>query len=385
MPGFGPPPPGYFAPPLPPPPGYYGRRPIMVGDPAGNPNIWLNMETLVWWAKGQPLSVPVVTTGPASQGANAGGLGVPGTASLNQPLNYGAAAGIRATLGGWCDPAHQWGIEGSIFSLGQQNSSFAVNDHSQVGSTVLNEPVAGAPFVTQVSAPGVETGNVMVGTSSTFWGADIQGLYNLYRTGPWTVNLLAGFKYLQLDEHLDIVANSALFSNTVYTDNFGNTLATAPPGSTVTVTDSFGVRNQFYGGQAGVRVQYMLNRWSFNGTGTLAMGSTHETVTVDGSTNVYPVNSQPVYLQGGNYATLQTGTYSTNRFAVAPGVNLNVGYQFTPFIRGTFGYNFLYLSSVARPGNQIDNNYDGVVHPLVPMVSSSYWAQGITLGLQFSF
>jgi hypothetical protein len=40
---------------------------------------------------------------------------------------------------------------------------------------------------------------------------------------------------------------------------------------------------------------------------------------------------------------------------------------------------------VARPGKQIDNSYDGVTHPLVPMASSSFWAQGLTLGVQINF
>jgi hypothetical protein len=88
---------------------------------------------------------------------------------------------------------------------------------------------------------------------------------------------------------------------------------------------------------------------------------------------------------GGNYASLQIGHYAQDRFAVAPELRLNVGYQFTPFIRGTIGYDFTYLSSVLRPGNQIDNTYDGITHPLVPMKTSSFWSQGLNLGMQFSF
>lgn len=381
---YGPPPPGMYGPP---PPGMFGPpgRLYRGGDPAGDPNFWFGVETLIWWSKAQPLSVPVVTTGPGSQGDNAGALGAPGTVSLNQPLNYSASGGVRMTFGGWLEPSHTWGFEGNFFVLGQQSTGFSVNDHSQSGAYVINEPVAGAPFITQVSAPGVETGQVDVHSTTAFWGFEINGMYNMYRGNNWTVNAVGGIRYLQLDEHLDITANSALFTNTVYTDNAGNTLVEAPPGSTVTVLDQFGTHNEFVGGQAGVRFQYMMNRWSFNGIGTLALGNTHETVTVNGSTNVYPVNSQPVFLQGGNYATLQTGTYSTNRFAVAPALTLNVGYQFTPFIRGTIGYSIIGLSSVARPGNQIDNTYDGVVHPLVPLASSGFWAQGLNLGLQFVF
>jgi hypothetical protein len=45
----------------------------------------------------------------------------------------------------------------------------------------------------------------------------------------------------------------------------------------------------------------------------------------------------------------------------------------------------MYLSSVMRPGNQIDNTYDGVVHPTVPMVNSSFWTQGVNFKIIFSF
>ena len=165
----------------------------------------------------------------------------------------------------------------------------------------------------------------------------------------------------------------------------GNTLATAPPGSTVDVIDQFRARNQFYGGEAGVRFQYISDRWSVGGRGTLALGSTYESVNVNGVTNIYPANGQPVSLAGGNYATLQSGHYWQNRFAVVPGFQFNVGYQLTPLVRATIGYNFLLISNVVRPGNQIDNTYDGAVHPLVPMTTTSFWAQGINLGLQVSF
>jgi hypothetical protein len=357
----------------------------MRGDPAVNPSFWANMEALVWWSKSQPLGVPIVTTGPASQGANAGAIGAPGTTSLNTPLNYGAQGGMRLAIGGWLEPTHTWGLEGGFTFLGRQNTGFSVYDRSGSGNFIINEPVSGIPFSTQVSFPGVETGGVDVNSSTEFWGFDLNGLYNLVRTGPLSVNLLAGFKYLQLDESLDITANSALFTTTTYTDNFGNVLANAPPGSTVTVYDHFGVQNNFYGGQAGARIQYAANRFFFSGTGTLAIGTTVETVTVNGSTTVYPINGNPVALQGGNYATIQSGRYTTDRFAVAPGLQLNMGYQFTPFMRGIIGYNFIYLSSVARPGNQIDNTFDGVNHPNVPMTNTSFWSQGLNFGLQFSY
>ena len=170
--------------------------------------------------------------------------------------------------------------------------------------------------------------------NSDFWGAEINGLYNLYRGNGLTVNLLGGYRYLQLNETLNINANSTLFTTTTYFDNMGNILVTAPPGSTVAVFDQFQTRNQFNGGQLGAEAYYQRGRWSLGGKAKLALGDTHETITVNGGTTVFPTSGNPVALTGGNFATLQTGRYTADRFAVAPeGHQLNVGYQFTPGLR----------------------------------------------------
>src|SRR5262249_15366862 len=145
------------------------------------PSFWIGVEALLWWAKNQPLSVPLVTTGPGSQGANAGNLGMPGTISLNGPLHYGVEAGVRLFAGCWFDVEHILGLEGSVFFLGQQSAEFSVNDRSGTGNLVINEPVTGAPFITQVSAPGTDTGGVTVRATSCFAGGDINLFYNLYR------------------------------------------------------------------------------------------------------------------------------------------------------------------------------------------------------------
>jgi hypothetical protein len=352
----------------------------------GNPMFWVGVEGLLWWSKGQPLSVPVVTTGPASQGASAGNLGMPGTTSLNGRLNYGTEGGIRMYAGGWLDSDQKIGVNGGFFVVGQQSAGFGVSDRAGNGNFVINEPLTGAPpFITQVSAPGFETGNVVVGSSSRFGGADLNVQYNLYRGNGWTMNVMGGYRYVELNESLTIAANSTLFATTTYTDNAGNVLATAPPGSVVNVIDSFRTRNQFNGGQVGGEVQYQWGRWAFGGTAKLALGDMHEVVTIDGNTLVNPAGGTPVPLSGGNYATLQMGRYSADRFAVVPEGRLTLGYAITPNVTGQIGYNFLYVSSVARPGNQIDNNYDGVTHPAVPFTSSSYWSQGLTAGVQFKF
>ncbi len=355
-----------------------------MGDP-NNPNAWVGIESIFWWSKSQPLSVPLVTTGPASQGAAAGMLGVAGTVSLDRPLDFGSQGGLRLYGGGWFDPNHTLGMDASMLFLGQQRAGYSVYDRSGAGNFVINEPVAGAPFITQLSAPGLATGGSTVEATSEFWGFDVNMLYGAIHSDRLTVNLLGGFSYLQLDERLTIAGNSTLLSTLTFTDEVGNPLVDATPGSTVSVFDRFTTRNTFYGGQIGAQVRYGFDRFFVNVVGKLAAGGVQEVVTVRGSSQVFPVNADPISYSGGNYATLQTGRYTSNHFAWSPQLQLSLGYQFTPFIRGTIGYNFLYLSQVVRPGNQIDNAFDGVTRPFVPMNNSAYWTQGINIGIQFGF
>jgi hypothetical protein len=357
---------------------------VIVHDPA-NPTVWGGVDGLLWWTKSAPLPIPVVTTGPASQGASAGNLGMPGTVSLNGRLHPDFSGGARLFLGGWFGPDHVLGLDGSLFYLGRQSGGFSVLDRTGTGNFVINEPLIGAPFITQVSAPGSATGGVAVGDTSRFWGGDVNLLYNLYRGNGWTVNLLGGYRFLELDETLTIASNSTVLSTVTFTDGQNNTLVTAPPGSAIAVIDRFGVRNEFNGGQIGANFQYLWGRWSVDGVAKLGIGATHEVISINGVTNVYPVNDFPVPLAGGNFANVQMGRYARDRFALAPEAQLKVGYQLLPSLRGQVGYDFLYLSNVVRPGNQIDNVYDGVTRPAVPWNTSSYWGQGLTLSVQFSY
>jgi len=378
----------YPPPPLPPPGTEYlvGPAPaVLVPACPTNPCIWFGMEGLLWWIKSPPLSVPLLTTGPGSLGGSAGALGVAGTESLDSRLDYGVAAGLNLSAGGWFNAARTAGIEGSVFFLQQQNTHFGAFDPSGTGQFVINEPLLGAQFPTQVSAPGEATGSALVSSTSRLWGADINGVCNLVRSDSWTVNLLAGFRYLSLRETIDVSNASSLLNTATFTDTDGN-VTTAPPGSSMSELDSFHTQNDFYGGQIGTGIEYRMGQWFVNGSEKVAFGVTREVVTIDGNTIVNPLNAAPVIYEGGNFTGgTNIGSFGQNRFAVVSDLKLNVGYQLGPLVRAWLGYDFMYWSSVLRPGNQIDNTFDGVTHPVVPMVGSSFWAQGIDLGIQFDF
>ena len=94
-----------------------------------------------------------------------------------------------------------------------------------------------------------------------------------------------------------------------------------------------------------------------------------------------------------------SGDYTRNVFAVVPEVGVNVGYQVTDHLRAFAGYTFLYWSSVVRPGDQIDlglsgtqiptdsryNPTAGPARPAVLLRDTSFWAQGINVGIEFRY
>jgi hypothetical protein len=139
---------------------------------------------------------------------------------------------------------------------------------------------------------------------------------------------------------------------------------------------------------------------SFSLTGKVALGNMNERLNIDGLTltNIPVASGQ---FQGGTFAQPgNIGRQFRNQFAVVPEAICTVGYQLNNYIRLSFGYNFLYISDVVRPGNQIDRNVNitqsGIAQALgisqVPpsqqafyFHSSSYWAQGMNFGLGFQF
>ena len=86
-------------------------------------------------------------------------------------------------------------------------------------------------------------------------------------------------------------------------------------------------------------------------------------------------------------------------FAVAPEVGVNLGFALSNSCRVFAGYSFTYLSSVARPAEQVDRSVNlGLIptspsfgtsnNPAAPRAvfqSTDFWAHGINLGAAFRF
>ncbi len=203
-----------------------------------------------------------------------------------------------------------------------------------------------------------------------------------------TLSLLAGFRYLDLQENLSIVSNENLLV-------MGGS-------SSFTGTDLFATRNQFYGGQVGLQSQSQSGRFDSSMIAKVALGDDYQTVTVNGYNNVTGFGLPSGTTPGGIFAqSTNIGQRFRNEFCVVPEVQLQLGYNVSGRIRAFVGYDFLYMTDAVRPGSQIDRmlnlTSNSVISGVTPATlvgaprpeplfnGTSFWAQGLNIGIDFNF
>ncbi|MCO6043880.1 BBP7 family outer membrane beta-barrel protein [Aeoliella sp. ICT_H6.2] len=372
-------------------------------------------EYLLWWIDGMNIP-PLVTSSPAGtpQG-EAGVLGEEGTSILfgGGEVLGGSRDGLRFQLGTWFNEYRDLAIEGDIFFFETASTGFSATGDG--GSPILARPffnmvpvdgvgdvLPPAEDAELVSYPNVVEGTVSVDTRSDFGGAglrlraaicckEIGGVCNTCSpcgpaVGPSSVSridVIAGYRFFKLDERVLIQEDL-------------NSLLTASPG-TFDIYDRFDTYNEFHGGDVGFIWEWESTRWTLEFLSKVALGNTHQRVTVDGGTTVSDgVNS---YSEEGGLLALRSniGKYDRDKFTAIPEIGLTAGYRITPRLKATVGYTLIYWGSVARPGEHIDldvnpNLLPPVVEPVVgPERPRFRWddtsllAHGLNLGLDYRF
>jgi hypothetical protein len=359
-------------------------------DVCGPPGCaWVNLEYLTWWTRRGNVP-PLVTFGPPGSSAI---LGQPGTIVPFDAGSDRARYGGRFTAGFWVDDARTLGLEGNYFFLGSRGRHFAAASDGGPGSLVIARPffnvLTGAEDAEAVAVPGLASGGIAINTSSRLQGFEVNPLYNLCCGCGYRVDALVGFRYLDLDESIGITETPTVLPDVPLIS-----------GVAFVVSDHFGTRDQFYGGQVGARAEVWRDRLFANVAAKVALGSTHESVGINGLTRITAPGGPATQLNGGLLAlSSNSGHFSRDQFSVVPEATLNVGYQLTAHVRASVGYTFLYWSNVARPGDQIDRSINptllpttpnlgpavGPARPVFPFRDTDFWAQGVNFGLEFRF
>jgi hypothetical protein len=355
-------------------------KPLQVAPPDCAPvgDFWLVPEFLLWGIKGFHVP-PLATSGPAVLG---------GSSELGDKAFFGG----RFTAGTWLNDEHSCGFEAGYFFLGEQFQRFLASSAGGAGSPDLARPffnaVTGAQSALAVAGPGTGAGEVDTSARSSLQGAHADLIYDLSCCTRYHLEFRAGFCYRDLSESLDA-------------GDTGVIAAGVPrfAGRSATTLDQFGTHNVFFGGDLGASGELHWNHLFAALAGDLALGSDQENFRIVGTT-VVATRRRPTVLPAGLLAGPDnTGQFNRGAFAAIPELDLQVGYQFNPFVRAFVGYTFLYWSTVARPGDQIDlavnpaqvpvlhtaGRAAGPARPAFVGQETDFWAQGLDVGIEVRY
>lgn len=366
--------------------------------PNVGPRFWLEAEGGIY---GLPKNLPVLgaIAPPASTAAPIptapGFIGLVTTSSATNPLVTGAPADVGAggsyRMGYWLDAERTRAVEGSFFYV-QGSSKF---DTSGSPTSVTTR--------TQVNTtPDVFVGLFDDTTTTTLSGQIRDRLYGAdvnYRTrAPLFGSLpnfevMLGVRYVGLDEKLTASVNS------IFTRTFAPALGIPQPAdftNTAAGSSSFRIRNNFIGPQVGFSAEQHWGQFWVANESKLAVGAMIEDVSVSGSsvlsttpTKVIALAGIPLTVTTGAppvtttsgtpipFGLFAQGNRTKTTFAVVPSGNIKTGYDINEMLSLTLAYNYLYMSSVGRVGDQVTSPSD--------IRQSGFFAHGITAGVKARF
>jgi hypothetical protein len=301
----------------------------------------------------------------------------------NGRLDYGEFNAFRVSVGFWCDPDLLFGAEAGGFLTENRGLGYArLSDPAGNPPTYypIFQPQLGQEGSFTVSDPVLGPGATSIVSASQFLGAEANGLTNLCRNGFASVDLLYGFRYLDLDEHFRI--------QTFIQDS--------NPSLSARFDDRFGTRNQFYGGQIGLKGALYFGRCSLLARASIAAGDGHQVVAIAGNTDVVIAGQAPFSSVGGIFALpTNIGRHRRDQFTYVPEGSLKIGFDLMRNLRITGGYDILWWNEVVRPGEHVDrwvNRTQQFGGPLVGFPSpgfqwrpTEYWIHGFNAGLELIF
>lgn len=348
-----------------------------VDHPLGHK--WHTLELLVWWPRAAPLP-PLVSAGGPTGAAQT----IVGGRSIDTP----AGVGGRITVGFAVNAEETAGLAVTYLFLGTATATATAGDLLVPPTRAIGRPIiradTGSRDIVPVAVPGRTTGVVTAMTTSRVTGWEITGVTNLYASSHARVNALAGYRYFMLNEGLRM-EQFTLF-----------------PGTTPVLfnaADQIDAHNRFHGGQLGLSTDLTRGSVFVEATGKVAIGQGVSAVRLSGQTvAAAPGPAVKYYPAGVIGQPSNSGRYVLSGFAVLPEAAVRVGYRFADRSRFYVGYNFIYLSEAARPGQQVDLTLDPAAVPImgrgivtagerpVPLLNrGDFWTQGLTFGLEYRY
>jgi Putative beta barrel porin-7 (BBP7) len=351
-----------------------------------SPRTTARLEYLLWFGRGQNIPALVTTSPTGTPQSEAGVLGFANTTTLfgDESIQQDLRGGVRITLHHLLDSGDT--IGGRYWGLENARTNFI---RSSTGDPILALPFFNTQLPGEdallVAFPGVTTnGSISVRTGNQILGTDAWFRRTISSDSCFQMDWLAGYQFVRMNDSL-FISNSA-------TDITGTVL---PIGTSIFTADNFRTSSEFHGGTLGVVIENHYGAWQLDLLAKIALGNMHQIVNVSGATTVTEPGIGPATTTGGLLAQgTNSGIRSRDRFAFIPELNCNLAYQINDEWSFTMGYSFLYFSDVAVAGGQIDRTINlsqnpgplvGSARPAPLLTSTDYWAQGLSLGVDYRF
>ena len=137
-------------------------------------------------------------------------------------------------------------------------------------------------------------------------------------------------------------------------------------------------------------------RWNWLTIGRLGLGGTNERVAISGNSVATSLGGSPITTAGGLLAMPSNiGTYNHSGFTLVPQLETKLSFGLTPSIRLMVGYDIMYWTRVARPGQQIDTlvnptqggggTLSGTPGPVFGFRETPLLVQGLSTGVEIRF
>lgn len=358
---------------------------------------WVDVDYLILFSDG--FRVPPLVAGSAAGTPRplVGVLGDPATNVLlgNQRINDDAMSGLRLGFGHWLDDCGNHAMTSSIYFLGSDTvDTFPHNGSDIISRPFFNvDPGVNAADSELVNMAGIVDGEITVGADTDIFSTStgLQKMLHCCANASCStsrrMDAFLGYRHFSLEDSL--VITEALNSSAA--NGF------LPANTRFDVLDRFETENRFNGVELALLASLRKQRWAWSANSRVAFGNTSQRVFIDGATTVtVPANPAVVQPYGILAVPSNIGTYERDKFGVYSETQLKLGYQVSNRLQLQFGYNFVFLNSVARAGDHVDLTVNGtqidpnvaVAGPLRPrfdFVDESIFLHGLSFGLNYRF
>lgn len=357
--------------------------------PAQDGRGWVHSEYLFTWMRGHVLP-PLATTGAAgTPRVSAGILGTNGTETLfGDRLPSDLRAGLRIGAGYWFNPEHTLGLELGFMILENRAAIFSAASND---GTILARPYLdardGSRQAVLVAFPGASNGSLDIRAGSgNFYEGHLGLTEKAYDVGWFRLNSLLGYRFYRHDENLRIQQSISPTSPNII------------PGTLVSTTDNFGVRNQFHGIDLGFRSQVLWREFTLEVLTKVAIGRLTRQIDIGGDQTISVPGAAPLVQSGGVLAlSSNSGTFHYDDWKTLPEAGVTLNWRIRPNLNARVGYTFMYLDSIARAADQIDVTINpnlfpngdpakgGPNRPAFSAPRSYQWIQTLNFGVELTF